>query len=88
MSPISTVFTGDDLFAFDHADDEAREIVFAVGVEAGHLGGLAADERAAVVLAGFGDAFDHFFGDGRIELAGRQIIHEEQRARRPALRCR
>ena len=53
--------------ALDHADDGAGEVVFAVGVEAGHLRGLAADQRAAVGAAGLGDAGDHLFGDLRLE---------------------
>ena len=51
------------LFLIDHAYDEAGEIVFAIGIEAGHFGGFAADQRASVVLAGVGDAFNHLFGD-------------------------
>ena len=47
---------GDQLGAVDDADDEAGQVVFAVGVEAGHLRGFAADERAAVGAAGFGEA--------------------------------
>jgi len=35
----------------DHAHREAREVVLAFGVHPGHLGGLAADERAARELA-------------------------------------
>ena len=73
------------LLAFDHTDDEAREIVLAVGVEAGHFGGFAANQRAAIVLAGIGDALDHFFGDVRLELAGGKVVHEEQRG--GALHC-
>ena len=37
----------DDLRLLDRADGEAGEVVFAVRVHAGHLGGLAADQRAA-----------------------------------------
>ena len=36
---------GDHFVAVDRADDEAGQIVFAVGVEAGHLRGFAADQR-------------------------------------------
>ena len=35
----------------DDADDEAGDVVLAVGVEARHLGGLAAEQRAAVLAA-------------------------------------
>ena len=57
-SPIWMCFAGDDVGAVDAADDGAGEFVFAIGVEAGHLGGLAADEGAAVGAAGFGEAAD------------------------------
>src|SRR5439155_27349882 len=71
-------FAGNDPLALDHADDEAGEIVFALGVEAGHLGRLSAYQGAAVVLAGFGDAFDDLLGDFRFEFSGSEIIHEEK----------
>ena len=67
----------DNFLAFDHADDESGKIVFAFGIEAGHLRGFAADERAAVVLAGFGEAFDDFFGDARFEFPNGEIVHEK-----------
>ena len=44
--------------AVDDADDEAGEVVFAVGVEARHLRGLAAEQRAAVLAAGARHAAD------------------------------
>ena len=61
------------------ADDGAGEVVFAVGVEAGHLGGFAADERAAVGAAGFGDAADDGFDDVVFEPAGGEVVEEEER---------
>ena len=73
------VFAGEDLFALDGADDEAGEVVFALGIEAGHLGGFAADEGAAVVLAGLGQSADDFLGDLQFELAHGEVVHEEQR---------
>ena len=42
--------------ALNGADDEARDVVLAFGVEAWHLRGLAAQERTAVVLACRGPA--------------------------------
>ena len=51
MSPGADV-TGNELVALDDADDEAGQVVFAVGVEAGHLRSFAADERASVLFAG------------------------------------
>jgi hypothetical protein len=50
---------GNHFVAIDGADDEAGQVVFAFGIEAGHLGGFAADEGAAVGLAGFGQTGDH-----------------------------
>ncbi len=73
------VFAGENLFALHGADDESRQVVFAVGIKAGHLGGFAADEGAAVVLAGLGQSADHLFGDLQLQLAHRQVVHEEQR---------
>ena len=40
------------------AHDEARQVVFALGVQAGHFGGFAADQRAAVVPAAARNAGD------------------------------
>ena len=60
-------------------DREAREVVFAGRVHARHLGGLAADQRAAGLLAALGDALDHVGGDVDVELAAREVVEEEQR---------
>ncbi len=48
-------------------------------IEAGHLRRLAADQGAAVVLAGLGHPADDLFGHLGIELADGQVVHEEQR---------
>jgi len=69
----------DDAVAIGDADDESREVVFAGRIEAGHLGGLAADERAAIVLAGFRHALDDALGNVGLELARGEVIHEEER---------
>jgi len=76
------VLTGDDVGAVDAADDGACQVVFAVGIEAGHLGGLAADEGAAVGAAGLGEPADD--GLNRLavllpELAGGEVVEEEER---------
>ncbi len=68
----------DDL-AVDHADDETGEIVVAVTVETGHLGGLAAEQRAAGSPAGLGDALDHLGEHVGIEHARGEVVQEEQR---------
>ena len=67
------------LAALDRADGEAREIVVAAAVHARHLGGLAADQRAAGLVAALGDAGDDLARDGDVELAGRIVVEEEQR---------
>ena len=72
--------------AVHHADDEARDVVLALGVEARHLGRLAAEQGAAVLPAAAGDAGDHRGQHLGIELARRHVVHEEERARRPATR--
>jgi hypothetical protein len=71
----------DDSRAIDGTDDEARHVVFAVGVEAGHLGGLAAQQRAAVVLARPREALDDLLRHIRREATSGEIIQEEQRRR-------
>ena len=67
------------LLALDDADGEAGQVVLAVGVHAGQLGGLAADERAAGLLAAVGDALDHRLADGDVELARGEVVEEEER---------
>jgi len=57
----------------------SRQIVFAIGVKARHLRGLAADEGAAVRLAGVGEARDHAFGHFGIGFGAGQVIEEEER---------
>jgi hypothetical protein len=65
--------------ALGRADRKAGQIVVAVLVEAGHLRGLAADQRAAGFPAGLGDAGDNRGGRFRIELAAGEIVQKEQR---------
>ena len=71
----------DQPIARDDADDEAGDVVFAVGVEAGHLGGLAAEQRAAVLAAAADEAFDDLHRHVRLEPSGREVVEEEQRLR-------
>ncbi len=73
------VLAGDDLALFHHAHRKAGEVVFAHRIHAGHLGGLAADQRAAGLLATVGDALDHFGGGRHVELAAGEVVEEEQR---------
>ena len=69
------------LRAIDGADDEAGDVVFAVGVKARHLRGLAAEQRAAVVLARPRQSVDDLLRDIRRQPAGREVIEKEQRRR-------
>ena len=69
---------GDHFVAVDGANDKAGEVVFAVGVEAGHLGSFAADESTAIGAAGVGEAGDDGLGDIGIEFAGGEVIEEEK----------
>jgi len=69
----------DDAAFFDDADRKTGKIVLARRIHAGHLGGLAADQRAACLLATGGDALDHPRRGRDVELAAGEIIEEEQR---------
>ena len=70
------------------ADDEPRDIVLAVGVEARHLGGLAAEQRAAVGAARAREPLDDLHGDVRVQPAGGEVVEEEERVAPPARGCR
>ena len=70
---------GSSCVALGGADREAREVVVAVGIHAGHLGRLAADQRAAGAAAALGDAGDDAPAGLDLELAGREVVEEEQR---------
>src|SRR5215472_6497720 len=69
-----------DLAFIGNTHDESGQIVFAFRIEAGHLRGLAADQGATVVPAGLGDSFHDLLGNVRVEPAGRQVVHKEQRS--------
>jgi hypothetical protein len=73
------VAASDDLGFFHHANGKASQVVFAHRVHARHLGGFAANQRAAGLLAAGGDAFDHVGGLRHVQLAAGKIIQEEQR---------
>src|SRR5207245_5199043 len=65
----------------DDPDDETGEVVVAKRVEARHLGGLAAEKRAAGVATGFAHALDELLEDVGVELARREVVKEEDRTR-------
>ena len=64
---------------FHRADGEAGQVVFAGAVHVGHFRGFAADQGAAGEFAAFGDAGDDGDGGVDVELAGGEIVQEEQR---------
>ena len=77
--PDLDILASNDPVAFHHTHNKPRQIVLAIGIEAGHLGRLPADQGAAVMLTGIRDAFHHLLGDRRFQLSRRQIVHKEQR---------
>ena len=69
-------------------DDEARQVVLALGVEARHLGGLAAEQRAAVRPAPARDARHDLLGDVRARAARWRGSPGRRAAWRPGRGCR
>ena len=69
----------DQLRFLNNADDEAGDVVLAVGVEARHLGRLSADERAPILPARARDAGDNLFRDNRRQPPGGEVIEKEER---------
>jgi hypothetical protein len=68
-----------ELRPLDGADDEAGHVVLAIGIETGHLRGFAAEQRAAVLAAGGGEARHDLLGHVRRETSGGQVVEEEER---------
>ena len=65
--------------AFNRADRETGQVIVAFGIHARHLGGLAADQGRASLLAALGDAGDHAGGLLDVQLAGGEVVEEQQR---------
>ena len=74
-----TSLRGRSSLALDGADREAGEVEVAALIEPRHLGGLAADQGGAGDPAALGDAGDELDRVSRLELAGGEIVEEEQR---------
>ena len=69
----------DDPAAFHHADAEPCQVVVATLIESGHLGGLAAYQRAAGQFAAAGDALDDPLGHIHVERTGGVVVEEQER---------
>src|SRR5262249_46542171 len=67
-----------DIPALDGADHESCKVEIALGVEAWHLRGLAADECTAGFLTSSCDAPNNHRGGVDLELSRRVVVEEEQ----------
>ena len=74
----------EDALLLHHADAEPGEVVFAFRIHAGHLGGLAADQRAAGHARSRGNALDHVLADLQSRACRTRNSRERTAARRPA----
>ena len=70
---------GDDQGLLDRTDRKTREIVFAIGIHVGHLGGFAADQRAAGLFAACRNSADHACSGIDIEPSAGEIVEKKQR---------
>ncbi len=70
-----------ELRAIDDADEEADEVELPLGVDARHLGGLAAEERGAHRPAGLGQSRQQILEHRGVEVAGGHVVQEEERLR-------
>src|SRR4029077_1849721 len=71
-------FSGEKFLALNHADDKARQIVFAGRIKSRHLSRFAADERAAGFAAGAAHAFDDLLDYRGIEHSHREVIQKKK----------
>ncbi|KAG1249420.1 hypothetical protein G6F68_013345 [Rhizopus microsporus] len=69
----------DDRGLFHRTHRKTGQVVFAVRVHARHFSGFAADQRAAGLGAAVGDAAHDRRGGVDVQLAGGEIVQEEQR---------
>ena len=76
---------GEHFLLLHRADNEAGQVIFPVRVHPGHLGSLAANERAPVFLAAACNARNDSSANFCVELTDSEIIEEEERLR--ALDC-
>ena len=77
-------FVVNDLRLVHQTGAVAGQIVFVLGIEAGHLGGLAADQRRAGLHTALAHALDDLLDPLRNILSAGNIIQEKQRFRSAA----
>src|SRR5690242_11502939 len=77
----SNCSTVDQPIPSDHADNEAGDVVFTVGVESRHFSGFAAKKRTSVLTAGGGEPVDNLDCHIRLQPPGGEIIEKKQRLR-------
>ena len=71
-------FSVEQIFFIDHADDEAGDVVVIIPIEAGHLGGFAANQRAAVLRAAAGHSANHIGHHFRSQPASRVVVEKKK----------
>ena len=69
-----------NLFLVHHTHREAGKIIFVLGIEAGHLSSLAADQCAACLPTSLGNAGNNLLDPCGIVLAACHIVQEEHGA--------
>ena len=70
---------GDDATARDGSYDRSDQVVLAVRVESRHLGGLPAEQGAAVPAARLAQAGHDIAEHRAVQARGAEVVHEEQR---------
>ena len=68
----------DEAFGLDGTDDETGRVVFAFGVQAGHLCGFTADQCHSIVRACARHAANQFHQHVRFEPAHRDVVQKKQ----------
>ena len=64
---------------FDDPHGEARQVVFAIGIHARHLGCFTADQRAARLFTAAGNTAHHTRGGIHIQPATSEVVQKKQR---------
>ena len=80
-SPASQRDAVDQVVAVDEADAGAGEVELVLPVDAGQLGGLAADQHAAGGAADLGGALDELGDLVELDVRGGDVVEQEERRR-------